>query len=59
MTRVILLLLTAGLAACSSAPPERRAVEQAADALGGAARLAEVKTLVLEGKAPSGTSART
>ena len=50
MTRVSLLLLTVGLTACASAPPERQAVEQAAEALGGADRLAAIRTLVLEGE---------
>jgi len=52
MTRkgCLALLATVMLAACSRATPEQQIVNDAAAALGGADRIAAVKTLVLEGE---------
>ena len=49
MTRLAAFLAAGLLAACASAPPENRLVADAADALGGAERLASLTTLTLEG----------
>src|SRR6187549_2329232 len=43
------LLAVAGLAGCSRPTPEQQIVNDAAQALGGADRVAAVKTLVIEG----------
>lgn len=51
MTRSLpLALLVAGLTACTPAPPEQLAVNQAAEALGGRDRLLGIRTLVLSGE---------
>lgn len=55
MTRCVALLAAGLLCACSAAPPERRTVDEAAAALGGAARLTALKALTIEatGTAPN------
>lgn len=49
MTRFAALLAITLLSACASAPPERSLVDDAAAALGGAARLTALRTLLIEG----------
>lgn len=49
-TFLLVASLSVGAAACSSAPPEQRALDDAAEALGGRDRLLAVKTVVLEGE---------
>jgi glyoxylase-like metal-dependent hydrolase (beta-lactamase superfamily II) len=49
MTRSLVVVLAATLAACSQATPEQQIVNDAAAALGGADRVRAVKTLVIEG----------
>jgi glyoxylase-like metal-dependent hydrolase (beta-lactamase superfamily II) len=43
-------LFAAFLCACATPPPERQIIDDAAEALGGAARIQAVKTLVIEGE---------
>jgi len=40
-------------AACTSAPPERQLIDEAADALGGRQKVLAVKTLTIEGEGPA------
>jgi glyoxylase-like metal-dependent hydrolase (beta-lactamase superfamily II) len=47
---MIALALAAGVAGCTRATPEQQVIADAASALGGAARVAAVTTLVLEGE---------
>jgi hypothetical protein len=49
MARLLVLIAAAIFAACNAAPPERQAVENAADALGGITRIQALKALTLEG----------
>ena len=49
-----LLVAAAVVCGCSQPPPERQIVEDAADALGGADRIAAVRTLTLEGEGTNG-----
>lgn len=49
MARLVALLGAAFLAACASAAPEKRIVDEAAGALGGADRLAALTALTIEG----------
>ena len=52
MSRVIAFAVaTVFVAACGSTPPERRIVDDAATALGGADRLRSLKTMTIEGSA--------
>jgi len=55
MKRFAALLALTMFAACASAPPERRLIDDAAAALGGADRLTSLRTLVIEatGTAPN------
>ncbi len=48
--RLSLTVLIAGAAACSRTPPERQAILDAADALGGRQKVLDVKTLTIEGE---------
>jgi hypothetical protein len=54
MSRILLSVLTAVLAAaCASTPPERKAIEDAAAALGGADRITALTSLQVEGSGPA------
>jgi hypothetical protein len=54
MNRIFtLVIVTAFIAACAPTPPERKVIDDAAAALGGAARIQALKTLTIEG---SGTA---
>ena len=53
MTRLLALIAVALVTACTAAPPERQTIEEAADALGGIARIQGLKALTIEG---SGTA---
>jgi Metallo-beta-lactamase superfamily len=50
MFRILLAILAAGATACDRTPPERRAVVDAADAMGGRQKVLDVKTLTVEGE---------
>jgi len=47
------LALAAAAASCTSAPPERRLIDDAANALGGRDKVLAVKTLTFEGEGPA------
>jgi len=47
------LALAAAAASCTSAPPERRLIDDAANALGGRDKVLAVKTLTIEGEGPA------
>jgi len=47
--RLCVLIAAAGLAGCSSLSPEQQVVNDAAEALGGATRIASATTMVIEG----------
>ena len=49
MTRLSALIVVGLVAACTSAPPEKQVIANAAAALGGAARLSALKALTIEG----------
>jgi hypothetical protein len=50
IVRLLLTVLAVGASACDRTPPERRAIVEAADAMGGRQKVLDVKTLTLEGE---------
>src|SRR2546421_708049 len=48
--RLLLMVVAASAAACNRTPPERQALFDAADAMGGRQKVLEVKTLTIEGE---------
>ncbi|MEQ1579884.1 MAG: MBL fold metallo-hydrolase [Steroidobacteraceae bacterium] len=48
------VFMLAALAACSQTPPETKLIQQAADAMGGVAKIQAAKTLVIEGEGLAG-----
>ncbi len=48
-----LFSLVCAAASCTQAPPERRLIDEAADALGGRQKVLAVKTLTIEGEGPA------
>jgi hypothetical protein len=48
MARLVVFMVAALVTACTAAPPERQAVEEAADALGGVARIQALKALTID-----------
>src|SRR2546423_9092516 len=48
--RLLVAMVAVATAACQSAPPDRQAVLEAADAMGGRQKILDVKTLTIEGE---------
>jgi hypothetical protein len=60
MNRIFaLVIVTAFIAACAPTPPERKVIDDAAAALGGATRIQAVKTLTIEGTGTAPNAGRT
>jgi hypothetical protein len=51
--RLVIAMAVAGTAACARTSPELRAINDAADALGGRQKVLAVKTLTIEGEGPA------
>jgi hypothetical protein len=53
MKKLLCLFALVAAASCTKTPPERRLIDEAADALGGRQKVLAVKTLTLEGEGPA------
>ena len=54
MRRAVLVAAAVAAAACSSVPAERKAIDDAAEALGGRDRILAIRTLTIEGEGTNG-----